>query len=782
MKEKLRLCIVGVLLCLVGVVASHVCYGQTKVVVDVNTLWYLGDENELHREKYFAYHNTGNDVEAQEFKSTYDVVEGRRFWGPFSHAKGQTQEVGEYPNPKSNTDNTVRAVTRYISTEHPYNAYVDGLDPVSAGEWAAEYYKNWVGDSDRPMYFEPMNEPFVHASEFYDGGWNIAENVRIKKGMSQMYGEIGKSIHETPELANMKVIGYSAAWPSMELDGFGHWGENMKSFMDIAGEHMDALSTHLYDGINVEGQNTRRSGSNSEAILDLIESYSFAKWGEVKPHAISEYGGIEDGYGDDYSDIASVQTVKSINQILFNLLNRDDRIEVSIPFITGKATWHITEENNYQPYGSVLWKPTNIGEPTVEGWEYTPRVTFYEIWKDVSGKRVDVTSDNFDIQTVAFLDENVLYVGLNNLSDGSEEVNLNFLAGLPTTAEVRHRSIKIYADKAHEYKDEVLAELPENISMIGGQTSMLVIKLGEAVDQFEHTITTRRYYNNRVVEGIAANTPIFYQFKDVKLGEGRAQLNFGIGRKHDRSKKPEILINGIKVDVPDNWKGYDQADREDFFGLIEVPFSRDLLVAGQNIVSLSFPDGGGQVSSVVLQTTLDNVSLASDEISLSPEVMNLGVGDEVELKLNLGSSSSEEVAWSSSNEAVASVTGDGMVTTLGEGRSIISARTASGLIAYSSVYVTAEVLSSQSSLDDADWVLYPNPTEGGDVTVRFSQEVRIDLVEVLDMTGQLLYVQELDRVLKTINVPLSQLSGSSTLLFVRVRTDNGVLRTKVFSK
>ena len=52
----------------------------------------------------------------------------------------------------------------------------------------------------------------------------------------------------------------------------------MKMFMDVAGEYMHGFSTHLYDGINVIGKETKRSGSNMEAILDLIESYSYEKW------------------------------------------------------------------------------------------------------------------------------------------------------------------------------------------------------------------------------------------------------------------------------------------------------------------------------------------------------------------------------------------------------------------------------------------------------------------------------------------------------------------------
>ena len=51
----------------------------------------------------------------------------------------------------------------------------------------------------------------------------------------------------------------------------------MKMFIDRAGAYMDGFSVHLYDGINVTGTDTKRSGSNSEAVLDMVEAYSYIK-------------------------------------------------------------------------------------------------------------------------------------------------------------------------------------------------------------------------------------------------------------------------------------------------------------------------------------------------------------------------------------------------------------------------------------------------------------------------------------------------------------------------
>ena len=49
--------------------------------------------------------------------------------------------------------------------------------------------------------------------------------------------------------------------------------------------------------------------------------------------------------------------------MIFGLLDRQDRLEVSIPFTTDNATWHITEKNNYMPYKAVLWRAENMGVP-----------------------------------------------------------------------------------------------------------------------------------------------------------------------------------------------------------------------------------------------------------------------------------------------------------------------------------------------------------------------------------------------------------------------------------
>jgi hypothetical protein len=562
---------------------------------------FIGGVSALDRTKYFSVHDTGSDSDQTKFRNDYNVTGGRGFWGPYSFAKGKTKEVGVYPTYKNGNDNTKSVVQGLVRTEHPSSAFKDGLDINLAADWAVEYYKDFENDNGRPEFFEVMNEPFVHASDFYEG-WSGAENDRIKFQMAKFYGEVAKKIHETPALKNMKVIGYSSAWPSMELNDFGHWEENMKMFMDEAGAQMHAFSTHLYDGINVVGQDTKRSGSNSEAILDMIETYSYKKWGVVKPHAITEYGAIEDGYGDDYSEIASSQTLRSINHILFNLLEREDRLVNSIPFITGKANWHINEANNYQPYGAVLYIPTNIGEPNPDGWRYSPRIHFYEVWKDVQGKRVQIKSENPDIQTHAFVHGNKMFVGLSNLDDTTHAVSLTMLSTIPGLQNVKIKALKIYDRQMPDMVIETVNEAPTSIDLIKDETVMLEYTFTNDIE-FTNALRAKNYYANNNLEEIKENEKINYAFDNVSTGEGYGTLRMSLGRKHNVTKKPIVKVNGVLVEVPDNYKGYDQANRDDFFGMIEIPFPAYVLKEN-NTVTVEFPDTGGRISSMILSVEL----------------------------------------------------------------------------------------------------------------------------------------------------------------------------------
>ena len=587
------------------------------VSVDLETQRFLGDVSELDRGKYFTHHSgSASDPQIATFRSDYDVAGGRQFWGALPYAKNQTGEVGVYPNTTPSTDQTVRPATQIVQTGHPRDALRYDTDVQAAADWVTTYYTTVVDEV--PAFYEPINEPFVHAgdSEFSDAP--DAAAMRLK--MAQLFAAIGEAVDQTPALANMNVVGYSSAWPSVELWDFGHWDSRMKMFMDVAGEHMDAFSTHLYDGINVTGQNNRRSGSNSEAILDLIETYSYAKWGEVKPHALTEYGGIEQGYGEAYSDIQSAQSLRSQNHLIFNFLERENDVLISVPFTTDKATWFLDPANNCEPYGAALFKLGNHDASNCSGdFEYTWRVNFYDLWQDVQGERGVIKTSDPDIQAQLFVDGNKAYVAVNNLADNTQTLDLEFLSGLSglQNVEIREMEIPISAALEPTYTETTQAAAPASVTLDSGGTAVLVYTF-DADIEFNKTVQSEKYYTGTHLQPIVANQAMTFEFDGVQSANaGDAILRMSIGRKHDRSKAPEVTVNGTAVDVPVDWKGYDQANRDDFFGMIEIPVPMALLDAS-NTVSVTFPDSGGRVSSMILNV---------EAIQLAPTVGTVVIND-----------------------------------------------------------------------------------------------------------------------------------------------------------
>ena len=595
---------------------------STNVDIFPMTKRKIGEISTLDRSKYFNIHSNPNDVESN-FYTDYNVSQsGRNFWSPGSVALQNTGIIGSYP-PPINGDSELREVRKYIATDHPYNVYEQGLDPVAFADWAVEYYKNYVDVYLRPEYYEPMNEPFIKARDFYDEpDWDPVAETTVKLEMTNIFKNIAQKIHSAPELASMKVIGFSDAFPSYEKNDFSKWNENMKMFMDEAGEDMDAFSTHLYDGVNQVGQDTKRSGSNMEAILDLIETYSNLKWGVIKPHAITEFGGIENGV---FNDVSNVQPLRSQNSMLFGLLERTNRMEIAIPFNTGKSTWHINEQNNYLPYKAALYKPIPLGVPLdqVTGWELTNRVYFYELWKDVSGERTLIRSDNRDVQVQAFVDNNKLFIALNNLDDFDQTVSLNMNGNLPAIDNVTIKSLIIHPNTDVNYSIEYYTLGPETYTLQKDETVLIQYDFNSPI-VFENTIQSERYYSANYLQAIQPNLPINFNFNNVTVSDsGYATLAMSIGRKHDRSKSPTVLFNGVTVLVPSNWKGYDQSDRDDFFGTIEIDVPINL-IQQSNTVSITFADSGGHLSSLVLTVEASDAgSLAVEESLMAPNKLKV---------------------------------------------------------------------------------------------------------------------------------------------------------------
>ncbi|AWB65264.1 carbohydrate-binding protein [Saccharobesus litoralis] len=626
-----------------------------NVRVDINTLQYFDDSLTLDRQKFFNQHDSQfnawlYDVEDVDYmRNELNAGVGRQFWGPMSTAKAlkqsypstETAKIEGKKSIESFNNHKLRSTysNRSVMTEHPRTVVTDLNDNIVEGaRWAADYFEYYYTDESRPLFFEPMNEPFVHAKDFVPGGWDAKKNFVMTQHMSDWFKEIGKEFDKRPALKDMYVMGFSSAWPSLELNDFNHFKERQKMFMDRAGDYIDSFSFHLYDGVNVTGQSNRRSGSNAQAIIDIIETYSMVKWDKVKPHALTEYGGIIDrpklpnakSKKDQeyfYDETIASQEIKSYNHMLMEFLDREERILTSIPFITGHATWYWPTHEGH-PYSATLWRPdpakirlntnTNryefINPKDKNNYLPTPKIKFYQLWNEVKGNRLATESSDPDIQTKAYVDGDTVYIALNNLEDESKTVNLAVGAGAgyqyknltlkrlavptdsPATLQVDSKKVSGYVSSS---------QLAANVIELAPYETVVYQYQFNKTVKADTQLRRETYYSDDFLQPIKANQPITIKFNQVDLTTSSQQhstalLRMSIGRKHDKSKQPIVTINGSSVTVPNDWAGYDQANRKDFFGAIEIPVPMSLLKKN-NQVRLTFPDTQGHVSSVVLE-------------------------------------------------------------------------------------------------------------------------------------------------------------------------------------
>ncbi|AWB66023.1 hypothetical protein C2869_06030 [Saccharobesus litoralis] len=713
-----------------------------KISTSLDTQQYYEDSGSLERERFFNMHDSftsnNNSVDLlKRYVNEFQIGQGRSFWTPIDVAKQITNADATYPATSVAQQQGPNEVTKFhtnprskylgernrsVSTAHPKNAMAVGNDPVEGARWAADYFEHYYDNASRPMFYEPMNEPFVHAWE-YKSQYNNSD-AETREHMTKWFAEIGKAFDSRPAIKDTLIVGFSSAWPSMELpfntgEYFAHWQSRQKMFMDNAGDHIDAFSVHLYDGINIiddsvpdDESETRRSGSNSQAILDLIETYSQIKWDTVKPHAITEYGNIVDrAAGEiDYDETVSSQTIRSINNILMELLAREDRVITSIPFITGHATWFWQDPNggNGNPYIPSLWRPDpnkiQLNSST-NRWEFKNpsdpdnyliniNHLFFEFWKDVEGHRIEVNSPDPDLQTIAYVNGDKAYIIVNNLDDDAVDIELDIQAITGANfdgVELERLTVPVDSPATHT---------SENLSITGsvdGQANdKLAIKIavGETIkftvdlDQplaINNTLQRKSYYSDDHLLKITANQALTFNINGVDVttkdaARSSAMLRMSIGRAHTSTLQPTLTVNGTQVQVPNDWAGYDQKNRKDgFFGAIDIPVPYNLIQAN-NEIKVTFPDSGGKVSSMILEMNneIDNVVVTNITID-DDQTIKAGQTFQANATLAPLNAPNLSVTWSSDNEAITTVDNQGLITAVAEGNATITAMTANGL-------------------------------------------------------------------------------------------------------
>lgn len=698
---------------------------KVDVDVNLNVKHTVGDVDEFDRSKFVTIHADVIESEWDEgfganftkdlrndFLNGYDVYLGRNT-GKISQALHQVKQDANRPGYADNAD--IEAIGTQSKNDyaagtnwHPYESrnnkilctqlhpfWPDGqktniggwalsqentdANPfgTASGEFFAQYTKNAYGTGGttgqpKPELLEIINEPLWHLVDFGED-----EPIDI----FNFHNTVAKEVKKLN--SDVQVGGFCTAFPDLDKRNFKQWDERWKLFMDETGDNMDFWTIHLYDFPSIGGKKKYRKGSNMEATFDMMEQYSYLKFGKVKPFMISEYGAQMHDYFGTWSPYRDWLHIVSSNAMMMQFMERANLINQTINFIVIKATWATTGVDD--TYNHRLMRRANEPESYDGDWVYSEMIKIYQLWANVKGQRVDSRQSDLDILTDAYVDGNKAYVILSNLAFEERKVKLNLF-------EDNNLSIESLMVKRVYLKDDlpVLDTLnytatPAEIDLASEGTIILEYTFSGDVS-IDQTSDEVKYYATTYYQPIVKDVNNFFDINGVDVGSyGEATLRLGLGRAHGKSLRPSLYVNDSLIPIKASFRGDNQKDRDSFFGVIEIDVPYGVLKA-DNDIKITFGDEGGYISSVALQaykfskeikrTTggpVTGVTLETDSVMiLTDSTFQL-----LEMVVP-GNADNSMVEWDSATDTVVSVTGLGLIQGLKKGDAYVYVTTVDG--------------------------------------------------------------------------------------------------------
>ena len=665
------------LLVALSIVASVTA--QVNVKVNLNVKHKVGDVEKFDRQKFVNYHGTieenywhGNKIPnlIEDFLGKRDVRVGRNTGGIKYVLNDVVTEDPSRPgfaNPASIEASGRNSIASYrLKTwSHPFERldkqiicnqifpfYPIGkktnkgwafsqadteAEPfgTASGEFYGRYLATHFGNGGatgqpKPAFVEVVNEPLWDLITTVGNPWyphNPCKVVQSLEKVSKFHSTVAKQVRKYNP--GMKVGGYCAAFPDFDSDNFGRWHARDKKFIDLAGADMDFFTIHLYDFPCHGGKAKYRKGANVEATMDMLEQYSMIKLGEVKPLMISEYNAqTHDIDGRGWSGYSDWLKMKSTLSMMMQFMERADKINYAMPFFMLRNDWAVSgttpEQQAKSVHGARMLRRENEPASYTGAFIYTDVIKMYDLLKDINGTRVDTYTDNQDIMVDAYVDGKKAYIMINNLDFKAISLDLSVfgMPANPTNIEVRHLFCDNRGNSGNPTLDiQHYTTLPETLTLKKEATYMIVYTYADDITIDESSEETK-YYADKYLQVINGSAHTF-NIDNVELADnGEAVLRVGVSRAHGKSLRPVVKVNGTNIAIPSNFRGDPQTDRDNYFGVLEIPVPYEVLQEN-NAVQVTFPANGGHISTVTMQVFNFSSDIRSAETSIeSNEVDN----------------------------------------------------------------------------------------------------------------------------------------------------------------
>lgn len=512
----------------------------------------------------------------------------------------------------------------------------------------------------------------------------------------------------------------STIWTNRH-DNWWQWDGMYQSFIDAAGANMDFYSIHLYDWPDVNDGGTIRAGGHVEAMLDLIEWYDVFKFGERKEIIVSEFGSVSPLVHNLPYKRRDWENLRPFNQMFMQFLERPSHVTLTMPFAPVKAQWgdiFDASGNLIERYSSTLMDP--VGEYTERPgesrydhneWEWSANVLFFELWKDVDGTRIDTKSSDRDVQVDAYVNENHVYLIVNNLEVQPKTIELFYFDDYENpVVEVNTRQLYLNESLDRPVIDyNRLKTAPATFVLEKSGTVVLDYEFSQPVTIDQESKEFRymseplssemnKYGSQLCHVTVNGRTPLVTNVNNVTVpAKGEATLRIG-GAFWDETPE-SVTINGHElVTGNENWRG--RTRNNQWFGVFEIDVPLEYLL-GNNEVSCTVEGNVSEYSSVILQVwdfskepgrSSDNYGLvAIQSISILGET-DLMQGTQYPLQVEFlpVNTTDKLITWKSNNEAVATVDEFGVVSIISNsGTATISAISTSNPAASATFIVNA---------------------------------------------------------------------------------------------
>ncbi|QDT68846.1 Beta-porphyranase A precursor [Planctomycetes bacterium MalM25] len=567
----------------------------SEVRVDLDHWLVRGESRELDRQKYFNVHGNPRELNEEELRLVVDEL-GASFGRGLGRLSSVLAKAGEDPQRPGHAN--LRRLSKtpvarakssapgeLVESAHPFS-YFEPKEGEAAGERfvpagpeeAAEAVVAYLkSHPNPPRYFEVANELNVHVGH-YRTDWDEA---------CRLHTEIARAVHD--ERLSVMVGGPTAAYPAFELKDFTLWNKHMGPFIRRAGRDLDFLSVHLYT-THWDDKVNYRYGANTDAILDLMANESYLHTGSVKPLVISECGrGFRKGEAihDEYSPRRDWMVISGANHAMFGLYRRDHELLKALPFIVLKASWYRSE----YPYPWVLFHRHG------EHWETTHLAKWYRFWRNAEGRHLPVTTEDPQLQTMAFSADEEVQVYIDNLSQSDRSFTLPIDLAKVESIMLR----RLYFDDSEPSIEEEAVDAASaiRVTMHPEEAVLVRLRMKGPLEPSRELVESTCYGDQTLVPLGDGGASVVIRMDEGSDPVDAACLRVGVSRPRGLSQEPRVRFNGTLLSGSPKRRGEGETLLPDRFGVLEyrVPAG---LVKGDNRVSVEYSEPGGRLATAAL--------------------------------------------------------------------------------------------------------------------------------------------------------------------------------------